>query len=250
MTLDGLPRHHGGADDLARLLARALLAGHWQPGDAFPRELDLCDHFAVSRNQVRNALASLTATGLIERTAGRGTRVRQIGDWHLLDPLISEWMTGIDSLEPQLIREIFAFRYAAEPVVAELAAEAADSQDLARIETAWRGMCRTADDPDARLPHAEYDVAFHDAIYQASHNLVWRQMGHLLRPSIIALIKSSQERAHDHHEGLDDSLARHGQVLEAIRRRHPGGAAHAARAVLQRTAIDLGIVDASAESTP
>ncbi|WP_346299730.1 GntR family transcriptional regulator, partial [Halomonas sp. BM-2019] len=108
MSLDSLPRHRGGAEELARLLARALLAGRWQPGDAFPKELDLCDHFAVSRNQVRNALASLTATGLIERTAGRGTRVRVVGDWHLLDPLISDWMTGIESLDPKLVREIFA----------------------------------------------------------------------------------------------------------------------------------------------
>lgn len=243
MTLDGLPQHRGGAEELARLLARALLAGRWQPGDDFPRELDLCTHFAVSRNQVRNALASLTATGLIERTAGRGTKVREIGDWHLLDPLISEWMTGIDSLDPKLVRAIFAFRYSAEPVVARLAAEAAEVVDLERLEATFQGMTRTAMDPASRGLHAEYDVAFHDAIYLASHNLVWRQMGHLLRPSIIALIQHSQAHAHREHEGLEDSLRRHGLVLEAIRRRDPSSAEHAAREVLRRTAIDLDIVE-------
>ncbi|BBI62632.1 hypothetical protein HSBAA_39380 [Vreelandella sulfidaeris] len=100
MTLDALPPHQGGAEHLARLLAQALLAGHWQPGDTFPRELDISRHFAVSRNQVRNALTSLTAAGLLERTAGRGTLVREIGDWHLLDPLMSEWMTGLVNLDP------------------------------------------------------------------------------------------------------------------------------------------------------
>ncbi|GHE21535.1 FadR/GntR family transcriptional regulator [Halomonas urumqiensis] len=243
MSLAGLPQHQGGADDLARLLARALLAGHWQPGEAFPRELDVCAHFDVSRNKVRNALASLTATGLIERTAGRGTRVREIGEWHLLDPLISDWMTGIDSLDPKLVRAIFAFRYSAEPVVARLAAEAANADDIQRLETAFQGMTRTAMNPEERGLHAEYDVAFHDAIYQGSHNLVWRQMGHLLRPSIIALIHSSQAHVHHEHEGLDDSLARHNEVLETIRRRDPSAAEHAAREVLKRTAIDLGIVD-------
>ncbi|PXX99937.1 FadR/GntR family transcriptional regulator [Halomonas sp. LBP4] len=249
MTLDGLPHHGGGAEELARLLARALLAGRWQPGDAFPRELDLCAHFAVSRNQVRNALASLTATGLIERTAGRGTVVRAVVDWHLLDPLMSEWMVGLADPDPQLVREIFAFRYSAEPVVARLATEAAEAADLERLEAAFQGMTRTAGEPEARGLHAEYDVAFHDAIYLASHNLVWRQMGHLLRPSIIALIQSSQAHVHQEHESLDDSLARHGRVLEAIRRRDPAAAEHAAREVLRRTAIDLGIVDAPAEST-
>lgn len=238
MTLDGLPRHHGGATALARLLARALLAGHWQPGSAFPRELDLCEHFAVSRNQVRNALASLTATGLLERTAGRGTRVRAIGEWHLLDPLMSEWMADLDDLDPELIREIFAFRYSAEPMVTRVAAQAARAEDLARLESAFLNMTLTADGQESRVLHAEYDVAFHDAVYRASHNLVWRQMGHLLRPSIIALVRRSQDNA----ETLDDSLARHGRILEAIRRRDPDAAERAARNVLQLTAIDLGIV--------
>ena len=67
MTLDTLPAHHGGAKHFgALILARALLTGHWQPGGyVFPEELDIGKHFAVSRNQVRNALASLTAAGLI-----------------------------------------------------------------------------------------------------------------------------------------------------------------------------------------
>jgi len=245
MSLAGLPHHQGGADDLARLLARALLAGHWQPGDVFPRELDICAHFDVSRNQVRNALASLTATGLIERTAGRGTRVREIGEWHLLDPLISDWMTGIDSLDPKLVREILAFRYSAEPVVARLAAEAASHDDIQRLEAAWQGMYRTATAAASRECHADFDVAFHDAVYLASHNLVWRQMGHLLRPSIMALIHRSQHRA----SPLDDSLARHARVLEAIRARDPEAAERAARDVLERTAIDLGIVADAASST-
>ena len=249
-SLSNLPPHQGGAEALARLLARALFAGRWRPGDDFPKEMDLCHHFAVSRNQVRNALASLTATGLIERTAGRGSVVRMVDDWHLLDPLVSDWMTGIESLDASLIREIYAFRYSAEPVVARLAADAAEPADLDRLEAAYQGMCATADKPGARDLHAEHDVAFHDAIYRASHNLVWRQMGHLLRPSIIALIQSSQARVSGEHEGLDDSLARHGRVLEAITRRDGAAAESAAREVLRRTAIDLAIVPTPSHSHP
>ncbi len=239
MTLDTLPSHQGGAEQLARLLAQALLAGHWQPDDVFPRELDIGKHFAVSRNQVRNALTSLTAAGLLERTAGRGTRVREMGDWHLLDPLMSEWMTGLVNLDPQLVRAIYAFRFSAEPVVAGLAAQAAQAEDIERLESAFAGMESSAGSVKARAEHAEYDVAFHDATYRASHNLVWRQMGYLLRPSIMALIHRSQHRT----DTLDDSLARHRQVLDAIRNRDTSSAESAAREVLRRTAIDLGIVN-------
>ncbi|RUR40884.1 FadR/GntR family transcriptional regulator [Vreelandella populi] len=238
MTLDALPAHQGGAENLARLLARALLTGHWQPGDVFPKELDIGRHFSVSRNQVRNALASLSAAGLLERTAGRGTQVRAMSEWHLLDPLMSEWMTGLINLDPQLVRAIYAFRFSAEPLVAGLAAQAASAEDIARLEAAFEGMQRSAGQPAARHQHTEYDVAFHDVIYQATHNLVWRQMGYLLRPSIMALVHRSQ---HD-IKTLDDSLARHGHVLKAIQVGDATAAETAAREVLRRTAIDLGIV--------
>lgn len=239
MSLNALPPHSGGAINLARLLARALLAGTWQPGELFPKEMDISNHFGVSRNQVRNALASLTAAGLIERTAGRGTQIRQMSDWHLLDPLMSEWMTGLTNLDPELIRAIYAFRFSAEPVVASLAALAASEEDLDRLRAAFEGMKQTATDPADRHQHAEYDVMFHDATYSASHNLVWRQMGHLLRPSIMALVHGSQHQT----STLDDSLARHQAVLDGIVHRDPEAAATAAKEVLHRTAVDLGIVN-------
>lgn len=227
----------GGAEALATALARAVLSGHWMPGETFPRELDLCQHFDASRNRVRNALAALVSAGLIERTAGRGTIVRNITDWHLLDPQVSDWMAGLETPHPQLVREVYAFRLAAEPYVAELAALNATARDLAHLEAAFEGMRESAAGPARREEHADYDVAFHQAIYRASHNLVWHQMGHLLRPSIMQLIK------HSHHQAgpLDDSLERHRLVMEAIRLRQPDAAHEAARRVLERTAADLGV---------
>ncbi|QFU01115.1 Pyruvate dehydrogenase complex repressor [Halomonas sp. THAF5a] len=231
------PSSDGGASALANVLAHAILSGQWASGETFPRELDLCTHFSASRNRVRNALAALSGCGLIERTAGRGTVVRDIVDWHLLDPQMSEWMAGLASPHPQLVREVFAFRLSAEPFVSELAALSATARDLARIEAAFDGMCASAADPARREEHAEHDVAFHDAIYRASHNLVWRQMGLLLRPSIVALIQHSHHQA----DSLDDSLARHRRVLEAIRLRQPEAAREATEQVLARTAADLGV---------
>ncbi len=232
-----LPHTAANADagTLATVLAHTILSGQWACGDIIPRELDLCQHFAASRNRVRNALATLSACGLIERTAGRGTLVRDISEWHLLDPNMSSWLSGLETPHPRLVHEVFAFRLAAEPYVSELAALSATARDLAQIESAFNGMCDTAHDPDQRSAHIDYDIAFHDAIYCASHNLVWRQMGILLRPSIVALIQRSHHRA----DRLDDSLARHRRVLEAIRMRQPEAARDATEHVLARTASDL-----------
>ncbi|MDN6179827.1 MAG: FadR family transcriptional regulator [Halomonas subglaciescola] len=232
-----LPSDAGGAEALATTLAHAVLSGHWTPDGTFPRELDLCRHFGASRNRVRNALATLVSAGLIERTAGRGTVVRDIADWHLLDPQISDWMGGLETPHPQLVREVYAFRLSTEPYVTELAALHATAQDLAHLETAFDGMRESAGDPLRREEHAGYDVAFHQAIYRASHNLVWHQMGHLLRPSIMQLITFSHHQA----GSLDDSLERHRGVMEAIRLRQPDAAHKAAERVLARTAADLGV---------
>jgi len=238
------PPADGSAPALAAVLARAILSGQMPAGSDFPREKDLCERFAVSRNRLRNALASLVTTGLVERTAGRGSRVRDVTDWHLLDPLMSDWLAGLAHPDPRLVREIYAFRLSAEPQVAELAAMASDGHDLARLENAFAGMRGTAA-RGLHQQHAEHDVAFHQGIYQATHNLVWRQMGHLLRPSIIALIQHSQH----HADSLEDSLERHRRVMEAIRLRQPETARQAARAVLERTATDLRLMPESISPT-
>ncbi|WP_447528418.1 FadR/GntR family transcriptional regulator [Vreelandella sp. TE19] len=237
MPLDALPAHSGDAGDLARLLAQALLSGQWQPGETFPKELDIAKHFAISRNQVRTALARLTATGLLTRTAGRGSVVRAIDEWHLLDPAMSVWMTGLTRLDPQLIRAIYAFRLSAEPVVSALAAQKAGPEDIDRLTQAFEGMQQSAQED--RAHHAEFDVQFHDAIYNASHNLVWRQMGHLLRPCIMALVQGSQHQL----TTLNDSLKRHARLFEAIKAGDAEAASAAAHQVLERTAQDLGLAD-------
>ncbi|QEM80521.1 FadR/GntR family transcriptional regulator [Halomonas binhaiensis] len=232
-----VPAQECSASALAEVLAQAILSGHWQPGDTFPREIDLCAHFSASRNKVRNALAELSTAGLIERVAGRGTLVKDIIDWHLLAPQMSAWMTGLDSPHPSLMKAVFTFRLSAEPYISELAALNATAEDLARIEAAFIGMRDSAGVENLRQKHIEHDVAFHDAIYRASHHLVWRQMGLLLKPSIVALIQSAQH----HTQDLSDSLERHQQLLEAIRLRQPAQARHATECLLERTAMDLEI---------
>ncbi|ERL49659.1 FadR/GntR family transcriptional regulator [Halomonas huangheensis] len=246
--LSRLPHQQIGdsATELADCLAQAILSGHWQSGEAFPREMDLCSHFDISRNRVRNALGELSAVGLIDRTAGRGSIIRNISDWHLLAPQMSRWMAGLNTPHPRLIHEVFAFRLAAEPYISELAATHASGDDLSRIEKAFHGMRETAGQQDQRLSHSEYDVAFHDAIYRASHSLIWRQMGMLLRPAIMALI----QRSHDHAVDLAESLDHHRQLLDAIRLRQPSHAREATQQLLQRTARDLALEQVAEDSLP
>ncbi|MHB0775682.1 FadR/GntR family transcriptional regulator [Halomonas sp. WWR20] len=232
----------GPRPDIAERLADAIFSGRYVPGDLIPRELDLCEQYGVSRSTVRSALQTMVAAGLVVRISGQGTRVRNFSEWHLLDPKVTEWMARYAQPNPRFQREIFAFRVAVEPFVAWLAAQNATAADLLAIETAYEGMIWALEQPDLHWQgqsHDDYDVAFHEAIFAATHNLVWTQLSHVLRPSITLLVQRSNQSANE----LQDSMTRHRRVMEAIRLRQPDAAHAAALAVLERTGHDLGVAE-------
>ena len=67
-----VPLYHQVANDLRGQIA----AGRWQPGDRIPPEPQLIELYGASRVTVRQALALLTQEGLLSRSSGRGTFVR------------------------------------------------------------------------------------------------------------------------------------------------------------------------------
>jgi GntR family transcriptional regulator len=68
-----LPRYQ----QLHDLFLRAVVDGHWRPGEAIPAEDALAQQHGVAVGTVRKALASLVDGGHLERKQGRGTFVRR-----------------------------------------------------------------------------------------------------------------------------------------------------------------------------
>ena len=64
--------------EIAQILRVELEEEVYSLGGIFPKELDLCERFAVSRFTVRNAMAELEAAGLVERRKAIGTIVRAL----------------------------------------------------------------------------------------------------------------------------------------------------------------------------
>lgn len=60
---------------IARELAQAITSGKYPPGSLLPSELELCEHYQVSRHTIREALRDLSDLGLVSRRKGIGTHV-------------------------------------------------------------------------------------------------------------------------------------------------------------------------------
>lgn len=232
-------------NQVADRLAKDLFSGTFKPGDMLPKETELTEVLSVSRASVRSGLQTLSALGIVHRQVGQGTVVTEYRDWNVLDPTVTTWMSEYANPNPEFLREIYEFRRSTEPYIAALAARRATARDLAAVEEAYLGMeaALAGIAGDKRLRDGEQfsaaDVEFHAAIYRATHNLVWAQLSHILKPSILLVIRKSNDTADE----LRDSLGRHRRLMECIRLRQPEAAYEAAVSVMNRTGFDLGLGD-------
>jgi DNA-binding GntR family transcriptional regulator len=80
---------------------RDLVTFHLKAGDRIPSEIELCEHYSMSRVTVRQAITSLVDEGLLHKQQGRGTFV--------LAPRLAEHpvdtghflTTGLDAAPPE-----------------------------------------------------------------------------------------------------------------------------------------------------
>ncbi len=230
---------------VAESLAKQVFLGAYRPGEMLPKETELVKELSVSRASVRSGLQTMASLGVIKRQVAHGTVVSDFREWNMLDPRISQWMVDYASPNPDFLQHIYEFRYSCEPYISAVAATRATARDLLAIETAFEGM-ENAVRSGTYLDFSRADIAFHTAIYQATHNLIWSQLAHILKPAVLLVIEESNATA----DGLGESLENHRVVMECIRLRQFSNAYDAAARVLDQTAVDLGLSRASADSGP
>jgi GntR family transcriptional repressor for pyruvate dehydrogenase complex len=175
------------AEQVALTIKEAILAGQWQPGEALPTEPDLAEAFGVSRAVVRDATRMLAAQGLVEAQHGRGvfvtgSQIEAFGEALLLAL----------RREGASVWDVEQFEQMVLPEVCALAASEATEEELANLQVLaesyiklfasvateqWEGA-----DPAAVATRAqvrEAFAAFIAAIFEATHNAMWRL---LVRP--------------------------------------------------------------------
>lgn len=202
------PREH-----VVRSLAEIILAGDLQPGDRLPSEAELGLQLSVSRTALREAIRTLAGKGLVESRTRAGTVVMPTTAWNHLDPELLAWR---ETLPPDyaFVRALIEAREVIEPAAAAFAAQRATARDLAAIEAAFDAMKSAAGD-DVLDAGVEADTAFHRAILAASQNAVFMNFGSVIG----AALRNSFRLTTSASDNYALTLAKHGDVLEAIRMR-------------------------------
>lgn len=158
------------ADAVVNYIKERIEGGIFKPGDKLPSERLLQKELAVSRFTLREALARLSALGIIKTLHGKGTIVaREINSSTLADAFIPLFAN-------QSIKDIIDFfeaRLLIEGEAAVLSARRRSDEDLLRFEAILTDSRQVLKDPNR---YGELDFQFHMQIAQSSGNVFLQNM--------------------------------------------------------------------------
>ena len=187
LQLDQLPPRVDLVDGVYRVLRDAITDGSLEPGERITQE-EIAEKLSVSRSPVLQALRLLKKDGFIQDAPGRGVQVAP--------------------LDPDRIGQLYEVRGALDALAARLAAQKRYAIDPAVIEAGRRTT--TGDDIKAMI---DADLAFHNAIYEASGNAMIAESAHHhwahLRRVMGAVHRAYGLRSTiwDEHQAIADAIA-------------------------------------------
>lgn len=180
--------------------------GQLGPGDRLPSERELQASLGVSRMTLREALARLSALGIIHVEHGRGGFVCAWPDPQALGGALLPLLASGDS---QALQELAQARRLIEGELAALAAQRRSADDLDRLAAVLARADQAAGDAER---FAELDYAFHAAVAQAAGNrflsLMFEAINRPMRDFLRDYARSVQD--------VGEAMERHRPVLEAI----------------------------------
>jgi GntR family transcriptional repressor for pyruvate dehydrogenase complex len=178
---------------------QALFDKQLRPGDFVGTEKDLAARYGVSRIVARDALRTLEALGIVEIKVGSGggARIAQ-GNARLFAEALAVQL----DLAGATAAEIMDAQRAIECLAAELAAENATAQDIAKLRKLVDDAEGVLDDVAA---FTENGRQFHLAVAEASHN----------RVLVVQLLSLQHVSWPSHNRTLTPKVAKH--VLDAHR---------------------------------
>ncbi len=202
---------------VAKRLVRLLSEGRLKAGDKIPTERDLAKQLNVGRTTLREALKLLTLSGLLEARRGDGTYVRTEFKSLLSQEL--SWPLLLNTSDLDMISDV---RLPLEVQAARLAAERATDEDVQKLAVFRQLLTIHGRDYEKETA---LDLEFHDAIAEASHNVL---LCHLMR-SLHSILRQYILLSNEMTESLDAIVADHQPIYDAIVSRNPEAAESAVK---------------------
>lgn len=212
-----------------------ITQGKLKSGDQLPPERELSETFRVSRASVREAIRSLESQGLLDSRQGDGTYIALHAVELLVQPLASALFAEKES---QI--ELFEMRRLIEPQLAYLATERATPDEVARMEEILKWQEEQIAQGESGM---EADTAFHYALAQAAKNRILIRIVN----TMVDLLSQSRDRSLQVLGRPSKSLARHKEILEAIKSGNKERAAMAMRKHIE--AIERNLLRTQAGKT-
>lgn len=189
-----------------------------EPGEKLPPERKLSETLGITRGELRKAMTTLEAEGVVERHVGRGTYLRSP------TPLDSNYEPQIHRLsEITSPHDAMMARLSLEPELAGHAAIHASQRHLTEARNLADAM-RSAGD------WAEYenlDARLHELIAEASGNPLLLELHRIVNAVRVSVVWSVLEIPQDGPPDDYHSFAEHDAIISALEKRDRT-AAHAA----------------------
>jgi len=164
MNVQPVARRPHLAEHIARSLSDEITSGRLRPGDRLPTEQFLSQNFGVSRNVVREGIATLRAQGLIQSRQGVGVFVSAVAPSpEPLSARVRETFLDGDNT----VRNMFEVRAVLE---SQAAALTASHMTPRKLETIKAAVLRMQYEGEPTLETVNADLDFHRAVAAASGN--------------------------------------------------------------------------------
>ena len=165
-------------DVVFKNLRTAILRGDFQPGERL-MENQLADRMGVSRTPIREAIRKLELEGLVVMVPRKGAEVANITE--------------------KDINDVLEVRATLEGLAIRLACENMQPEDVDRLVRVNREFMQAVADKDTDKV-LEWDVAFHDIIFEASGN-----------DKLIQILNNLREQIYRYRMEYIYHIADHGQ---------------------------------------
>ncbi|MDR1069436.1 MAG: FadR family transcriptional regulator [Gracilibacteraceae bacterium] len=216
-------------------IKQLLINSDLRPGDRMPEEKKLAEQLRVSRSGVREAIAALNLTGVLEARK-EGLFVRQAQSEGVVEPL-----RLVFSMAHEQVQAVIEARLAIEIQAAGLAARRREKCNVLALEMIINSM---RDDLTDRQRSEQLDLEFHMEITKATQNRLLNRMISSVQAAIYKTLRLTRSLWLAGTAGTEQDLyEQHQAIFAAVR----DGDAQSARDLMHRHLAVVETCNAAAE---